>query len=1128
MCLIGVLFFLPEVSSEEFHPVSEKSKHLKNSQGYPDKYIEYFEAIEGLDQGYQPYPHGSRITEFQKAILRNTKQGKHSVQLDWVERGPGNVGGRTRAVVIDPSDPSGSTWYTASVGGGVWKAHRSVGISGQENVEWTPLTDHLPSLAATTLDISRSNPEIMYFGTGEGFLGCSRYSNGVGMFKTIDGGESWIHLDATTIVKNLNYPDDDWRCINRLAVHPNNPDIVVVVTNGGIFRTENGGRSFKKTYTSDHGWKTRVQDLKVNPENFDIQFAPARSVRYNAILRSTDGGKTWKESFSSFVYGAGRIELAISLSHPEVIWASVAGSGERIFEQGEARYSVSDLYRSTDGGDTWRFVDRTPDILSAFLHDQGWYDNAIMVHPFSPDTVYLGGVFRSKAWIDGNRTTSRLTGRLKSVTLPDFMELSYLHYREHYWAQGSIKLFLGYQHNDLNDDWVIRQYGVEDLDLEDMTSVEVRFGSGLTQMAHRYTVPPSGGDNGDGGSGIAFTEYIYEDYVEVPFQVWDTDNNRQLMVSFRDQEANGRWELYPPILTPIGEGSYAVTYESEYVFISKYDYDASSPKPEMAENGGFRNGLMYYYWPYLKRDLASTWNPNDPPSGILHINFIKENLVEEAYDIELWEKDYVHVDHHALISMPVDEGANEFYIMNGNDGGVAYSRDSGGNWTEGDDVSGYGGYNTSQFYDATKRPGVDMYIGGTQDNGTWVSPNDANSWRGWREVLGGDGFDVIWKGADSLMGSIQYNNVYRSLDGGENWQRAGNIRDFGGQFFTSLSWTPRSGEAVFSVSQAGPLRSLDFGESWHRIIPEEESSNWWYNSKVRVSLADPSVIWVGAYLSDAWSNFWGDHHPGLLRVSENALAPQGAGVSNPVTMRSVNTPEFAPAVQISGLGTHPTSRATAYVMFSVSCHPKLFRTEDMGQTWEDLSGFVNRFGHNCESSNGFPNTHVYDIEVFPDNPRVMWVGTALGIFESRDNGETWSYADYGLPAVSVWRIRIIDDQVILATHGRGVWTLDISQVNIDIERDITQVAESFELEENYPNPFNPTTSITFKVVYDSYIRITVFDVLGRKVATLTDQSYSSGTHKIQWDASAVSSGQYIYRMEADGKVIGAKSMVLIK
>ncbi|MCY4159153.1 MAG: hypothetical protein OXF48_06035, partial [Bacteroidetes bacterium] len=805
-----------------------------------------------------------------------------------------------------------------------------IGDNDQERIEWTPLTDKLPTLAATTLDISQSSPNIMYLGTGEGFFNIDA-AGGLGMFKTTDKGENWTLLEATA-VEGFS----DWRFINRLVIHPDNPDIVVAVTNGGIFRTEDGGKSFEKVYDSN----SRVQDLRVNPTNFNIQFA---AVNGAPILRSTDGGKTWEESLSLLVHGGSRIELAISASNPEVIWASVEGSGSRIFEQGANLIPVADLYRSTDGGDTWRFLDRTVDGFSTFFGNQGWYDNTILVHPFSPDTVYIAGVFRFKAWVDGEiaPTTVRVTGVSSFNNLTPFMNFF------NFTANAAAgRLSLGYLNSDANDD-------VQDIAVEDMVSVEMRFGPGLTQMAHRYTVPPNGGTAGDGGAGIRFPEYIYADYVEVPFQVWDTDNNRQLMVSFRDQAADGQWSLIGG--NTEGPGS---THSREYIFISKYDYNASAPKPELMENGGFRKGLMYFYWPFLVD--GATWDPSAPSEGILDIDFVNEAVVRETYDIEPWENDVVHVDHHALIALPIDRAANEFHVLNGNDGGIAYSRNNGENWREGDATSGF---NTSQFYDATKRTGFDMYLGGTQDNGTWASWNMANSRRGWRDMLGGDGFDVVWKGADSLMGSIQFNNVWRSTDGGKNWQAAGNIQDLGSQFLTSLSWTPKSGEAVFSISpQEGLLRSLDFGASWHTIRPAPNTEAWAPlagrpSGKVRVSLADPSVVWGGHRL-----NVLGEGNQGMLRVSENALTPipRAIGDSPPI-MRPVNKATFAPTNIISGLATHPFTRATAYVMFSTYCWPKLIRTEDMGQTWEDLSGFAG--SENCQSSNGFPNARVYDIEV---------------------------------------------------------------------------------------------------------------------------------------------------------------------
>lgn len=1091
--IIGILFLTPPNSQEEPVFRSEKSQILKNRFGHPDKFAEHFDAVQGLNDGYATYAHGHKMREFQKALQKNAKRGVKSTTLNWIERGPGNVGGRSRAIVVDPADPTLNTWFVATVGGGVWKGQRFINQNGLEQVEWTPLTDDLPSLAATTLDISQSNPDIMYVGTGEGFYNLDG-SNGVGMFKTTDKGNTWTHLSSTAYDRN-------WRFINRLAVHPDNPDIVVAVTHSGIFRTEDGGASFEKVFNAPSNFAP-VLDLKVNPDNFDVQFA---AVSATSIIRSLDGGRTWESVLGNFVYGAARIELAISPSHPEVIWASIEGTGARAERDffGDP-LPISDLYRSIDNGETWKlieFTDETPSGAKTFLDDQGWYDNAIAVHPFSPDTVYVAGVNRWKAWVNDD-------GEFESSTVTAFNNrTSFLALFNFVGSFASGTLDAGFLRANPDDD-------VQDIEVSDMTSVEIRFGPGLTQKAHRFTVPANGGPAGNGGAGIPFTQYQYADYIEVPFQVWDVENNRQLMVSFRDQARDGDWTLIPS--NTEGPGA---THSREYLFISKYDYDDANPHPEFTEVGGLRKGLMYFFWPYLFLSGDGSWDPNNPSSGLLEIKFA---TVGGRYrDTESWENGEVHVDHHGFEIIPIDQSKNEFHVLNVNDGGVAYSRDSGENWLQGDETSP--GFNTSQFYDATKRPGFSMYIGGTQDNGTYASYNNPDNQRGWRDMLGGDGFDVIWKGSDSLMGSIQYNNIYRSLNAGTRWELAGNIGDFEGQFLTSLGWTPESGEVVFSISpEDGLLRSMDFGESWQKIPPVSFAS--WGGvgqGRVRVSLADPSVVWAGYYLRRESS-------PATLHVSENALnASQDViGGGDPARIRPVNSPSFAPAAVIAGLATHPFTRATAYVTFAVACQPKILRTEDLGQTWEDLSGFVG--STDCESSNGFPDAQVWDLEVFPSIPWVIWAGTDIGIFESRDHGKTWSYADNGLPAVSVWRIRIVDDEVVLATHGRGVWTLDLNEVQTNIELEEGELPSSFELLDNYPNPFNPTTSIRFKTATESRIRLTVFDMLGREIATLTDQQYPVGTHQIQWNASEMGSGQYIYRMEANGKVIGAKTMVLIK
>ena len=315
--VVGIAYLLPVDTQEKMEFRSEKSKRLKAPFGHPDKFVEYFATVEGLGEGYAPYPQGSKMEEFRRAMLANAKRGR-TTQLDWVERGPGRIGGRTRAILVDHTDPTASTWFVGSVGGGVWKARRYIDSFDQVAIEWTPLTDHLPSLAVSTMaGASVNHPDVIYIGTGEGF-GNIDASSGVGMFKSTDGGNSWTHLTSTT-------NNSDWAFINRIIVDPNNPDIVVAVTNENIFRSEDGGQSFSTVLASDEN-RGRIQDLRAKPDDFNVQFA---TVNGTGILRSTDGGRTWKNSFAGLVYGGARIEIAISQSHPEVIWASVQGTGTR-------------------------------------------------------------------------------------------------------------------------------------------------------------------------------------------------------------------------------------------------------------------------------------------------------------------------------------------------------------------------------------------------------------------------------------------------------------------------------------------------------------------------------------------------------------------------------------------------------------------------------------------------------------------------------------------------------------------------------------------------------------------------------------------------------------------------------
>ncbi len=131
------------------------------------------------------------------------------------------------------------------MGGGLWKTTDAGG-------SWQALTEHLPNLGVSALAMADSDRDVIYMGTGEGF-GNVDAVDGSGIFRTSDRGVTWTQIASTAY-------DPAFRWINRMAVDPANPNVLVAATNRGIFRTEDGGVSWDTTYV--HPDSRRVQDLR--------------------------------------------------------------------------------------------------------------------------------------------------------------------------------------------------------------------------------------------------------------------------------------------------------------------------------------------------------------------------------------------------------------------------------------------------------------------------------------------------------------------------------------------------------------------------------------------------------------------------------------------------------------------------------------------------------------------------------------------------------------------------------------------------------------------------------------------------------------------------------------------------
>ena len=959
---------------------SEKKKRIKGYTKYddPDMFDEFQRMIRTRDGEPAPkYSANYLMEELDKA--QKQKRFYKTNALNWIERGPGNVSGRTRGIIVDPADATNRTWFAGSVSGGIWKTTNA-------GLAWENKTLDLPNLSTTVLAQAPSNLDVIYCGTGEGFSNIDAV-HGAGIFKSVDHGDTWVQLNSTA-----NF---DFRNVNRIIVDPNNSNIVLACTNpgpnnstnGGIHRSTDGGVTWARVL--DKG-SSRVQDLKADPSNFSIQYCTVNinnsTVNNDGVYKSTDGGLTWISSSSGLTTN-GRIEIAVSRTNPNYIYASCE------IKNGSSWGSA--LYVSEDKAATWFLVNSTDAKDQNWLQGQGWYDNTIAVHPFDEKTVFFGGIDLWKAQITGSGSSNDVLG-IDEVNTNSF--LSFVNWGGPYRNGGigkGINLFKFAPFADANGNIYTGMFNLSD---NDYVAVELRFGSGKSQKAHRFVR-------------AADASYQYKDYVTVPFEAWDITNNKQIMISFRDLKDDGVFDLIIYDANNLGR---------EYLSVHAIDYNASSPDPNVAKTNGIVYKNIWSMWPIL---ASGTWNAVSLPASTLRIRYgasvtrlANYSHVTDGYDAYQSQNPKpatnVHVDHHSIITAPLISSPGTFWIVNGNDGGVAVSTNGGLIWRE----ALNGGYNTTQFYGVDKKPGANEYIGGTQDNGTWLSPKGQNPSKttAYKKIIGGDGFDVAWhyKDPNKIIGGSQYNNFRRTTDGGLTWVSATKgLDDVGekkGAFISKIAKSNSDPDVIFTTGSQGVWRSEDFGGSWAKSTTT--TNDWSYSgtsTPVAISIADPQVVWAGNRFTNSESRLFLSTDGGITFAS--AAKPTGV---------------IAPG-SITGIDTHPTEMNTAFITYSISGAPKILRTTDLGNSWQDITGF----GANSTSSTGFPNAATYSVVVMPYNTNIIWAGTEIGLFESTNNGENWHLVSNGLPAVSIWDMKIVDDQVVLATHGRGIFSVALPELS---------------------------------------------------------------------------------------------------
>jgi hypothetical protein len=220
---------------------------------------------------------------------------------------------------------------------------------------------------------------------------------------------------------------------------------------------------------------------------------------------------------------------------------------------------------------------------------------------------------------------------------------------------------------------------------------------------------------------------------------------------------------------------------------------------------------------------------------------------------------------------------------------------------------------------------------------------------------------------------------------------------------------------------------------------------------------------------------------------------------------------------VSDFAVDNTNDNICYVTFGGTGGTHISKTTDGGATWNNITS-------------NMPNIAANSVVLRTAPPRMIFVGTDIGVFQSGDEGASWVSFNTGLPAVEIYDMKYkqVAGFILVATHGRGCWTFDIGAVlGID---PYAIIPKEFSLGQNYPNPFNPETKIKFGLPKTANVKLAVYDAAGRLVEELVNSRLNPGTFEVTWPGTGsakYSSGVYFYKLESDG-FAETKKMILIK
>src|SRR6185436_7987277 len=423
---------------------------------------------------------------------------------------------------------------------------------------------------------------------------------------------------------------------------------------------------------------------------------------------------------------------------------------------------------------------------------------------------------------------------------------------------------------------------------------------------------------------------------------------------------------------------------------------------------------------------------------------------------------------HEIAVHPLDHN----FVMNACDGGLNVSNDGGINWIHHEDLP------ITQFYTCSmdEQNPTNLY-GGAQDNG--CNRTLTGSFYDWARIVGGDGFYTFADPNDNtyVYGEYQYGNIFRSDDGGNNFNYIVNgLNGFGsGNWNCPIVFDPQNTQTLFTGYQQ-VFRTDDRGDNWFSISPDLTTIDFTGSllfgtiTSIDVSPLNSDIIYAGTDDGKVWNTL------------------NGGGNWTDVTAT-------LPTRWVTRVSCDPFNSSRAFVTLSgYRYHDNMvhvYMTTNNGTTWNDISG-------------NLPDVPCSDIIADPAADSLLYLASDVGVYYTKDMGTTWNLLGTGMPILICTDLALhTPTHTLLAgTYGRGMYKIDLSAA-LGIGEPNISVSGGFKV---YPNPVKDLLFVNCYSLKGD-VELTIINVQGKEVfqTKLQTEKSKAGT-KI--NVSSFSKGIY--------------------